>query len=100
VGRWAGDAYFGGNPWFPVTLGFAELHYRIAALSGDRRAFEKAEAWMALVEEVAPEGDALPEQFDRATGAPVSCLALTWSAAAFIGAATARFAARQAMASR
>ena len=34
--------------------------------------------------------DALPEQLDRATGAPVSCKALTWSAAAFIGAAAAR----------
>ncbi|MFC3169628.1 glycoside hydrolase family 15 protein [Paracoccus fontiphilus] len=26
VGRWAGDAYFGGNPWYPATLGFAELY--------------------------------------------------------------------------
>ncbi len=100
IGRWAGDSYFGGNPWFPVTLGFAELHHRLAARTGDRAAYAKAEAWMALIEEVAPAGDALPEQFDRATGAPVSCLALTWSAAAFIGAATARAAARQAMASR
>jgi glucoamylase len=82
-----------------VTLGCAELHYRIAA-KGRRGAWEKAEAWMALVEEVAPEGDALPEQFDRMTGAPVSCPALTWSAAAFIGAAAARDEARQAMASR
>ena len=55
---------------------------------------------MALIEDMAPEGDALPEQFDRSTGAPVSCLALTWSAAAFIGAATARKDARQAMAAR
>jgi glucoamylase len=99
MGRWDGDAFFGGNPWFPVTLGCAELHYRIAAM-GRRGAWEKAEAWMALVEEVAPGGDALPEQFDRMTGAPVSCPALTWSAAAFIGAAAARDEARQAMASR
>ncbi len=100
MGRWRADAYFGGNPWYPVTLGFAELHYRIAARTGDRWAFDRAEAWMALIEEVAPDGDALPEQFDRATGAPVSCLALSWSAAAFIGAATARAAARQATVSR
>lgn len=100
MGRWRDDAFFGGNPWVPVTLGCAELHYRIATLTRARRAYDKAEAWMALIEELAPEGDALPEQFDRATGAPVSCLALTWSAAAFIGAATAREKARQAMASR
>lgn len=100
MGRWAGDAFFGGNPWFPVTLGCAELHYRIAATTRSREPWDKAEAWMALVEEVAPKGDALPEQFDRATGAPVSCPALTWSAAAFIGAAAARDEARQAMASR
>lgn len=100
MGRWRDDAFFGGNPWFPVTLGFAELHYRIAMLTGEQWSYDKAEAWMALVEEVAPEGDDLPEQFDRRTGAPRSCLALTWSAAAFIGAATAREDARQALAAR
>lgn len=98
IGRWAGDAYFGGNPWYPVTLGFAELHYLIAEKICDREAFAKAEAWMALIEGVAPEGDDLPEQFHRETGAPVSCRALTWSAAAFLGAEAARRAALQAMA--
>ena len=39
---------------------------------------------------------ALPEQFDRASCAPVSCLALSWSAAAFLGAAEARLVALQA----
>jgi len=98
IGRWADDVYFGGNPWFPTTLGFAELHYRIAAAGGPdaSAAFARAEQWMALVREVAPEGDALPEQFDRAHGRPTGCLALTWSAAAFIGAAEARAAALQA----
>jgi glucoamylase len=100
MGRWPGDAYFGGNPWYPVTLGCAELHYRVATLTGAACAYEKGEAWMALIEEVAPAGDDLPEQFDRATGAPVSCLALTWSAAALIGAATAREGARQTLAAR
>jgi glucoamylase len=97
MGRWTEDLYFDGNPWFPVTLGCAELAYRIAALRMDAAAWEKAELWMALVEEVAPPGDALPEQFHRETGAPVSCPALTWSAAAFIGAASARDAAAQAL---
>ncbi len=100
MGRWRDDVFFGGNPWFPVTMGLAELHYRLACLTGEAAALHKAEAWMALVEDVAPPGDALPEQFDRATGEPVSCRALTWSAAAFIGAVAARDAALQAMASR
>lgn len=100
MGRWDNDLFFGGNPWIPVTLGCAELHYRIAATTGDRKAWAKAEAWMALIEEVAPGGDALPEQFDRETGDPASCPALTWSAAAFIGAAAAREEARQATAPR
>jgi len=100
IGRWAEDRFFGGNPWYPVTLGFAELHYRIAALRQDAGSWAKAEAWMALIEEVAPEGEDLPEQFHRETGAPVSCRALTWSAAAFLGAAAAREAALQAMRSR
>ena len=90
MGRFAADDFFGGHPWYPVTLGFAELHYRIAALTGSGADFARAEAWLDLIAEVAPEGDALPEQFDRITGAPVSCRALTWSAAAFIAAAAAR----------
>jgi glucoamylase len=90
IGRWADDVFFGGNPWLPVTLGFAEYHYRLAAMTGDAEAIRRGDGYMALVWEVAPEGDDLPEQFDRATGAPVSCRGLTWSAAAFIAAAAAR----------
>ncbi|SEN24628.1 glucoamylase [Paracoccus alcaliphilus] len=97
IGRWAGDAYFDGNPWYPTTLGFAELHYRIAADSGEAAAFTKAEAWMHLIETVAPRPPGpLPEQFDRRTGAPRSCMDLTWSAAAFLEAVAARDAALQA----
>ena len=98
IGRWAGDVYFDGNPWYPNTLGFAELHYRIAAATRDPSAFAKADAWMALIEAVAPAPGPLPEQFDRTPGAPTSCLTLTWSAAAFLQAAAARDAALQAMA--
>lgn len=91
IGRWAQDVYFEGNPWFPATLGFAELHYRIAAATGDRAAFAKAEGWTALIERVAPRPPGpLPEQFDARSGAPASCLDLTWSAAAFLEAAHAR----------
>ncbi|WP_428928915.1 glycoside hydrolase family 15 protein [Marinibacterium sp. SX1] len=99
IGRWDTDVYFGGNPWFPNTLGMAELHYRLAALDRDRAAFDRAEGWMALVHEVAPDPDQpLAEQFDRSTGAPTSCLMLTWSAAAFLEATGARETAVQALA--
>ena len=97
IGRFATDVYFDGNPWYPTTLGFAELHYRIAALTGETGAFAKAEGWMALVQALTPSPGPLPEQFDRASGAPASCLNLTWSAAAFLEAAAARDAALQAM---
>lgn len=97
IGRWAEDAFFDGNPWYPATLGFAELHYRIARQTGEEEAFERAEAWMALIEEVAPQDDDLPEQFHRETGRPESCRALTWSAAAFLGAEAARRSALQLM---
>lgn len=91
IGRWEDDAYFGGNPWVPNTLGFAELHYRIAALTGNRAAFQRAELWLRIIQDIAPDPDIpLPEQFDRTTGAPTSCLALTWSAAAFLEATGAR----------
>jgi glucoamylase len=99
IGRWAGDVYFDGNPWYPTTLGFAELHYRMAFATGDMAAFAKAEAWMRLIQQVAPTPvGPLPEQFHRRTGAPVSCLDLAWSAAAFLEAAAARDLTIQAMA--
>ncbi|KGJ05334.1 glucoamylase [Paracoccus halophilus] len=98
IGRWLGDAYFDGNPWYPATLGFAELHYRIAA-TGEPGAFARAEAWMHLIQQVAPQpAGPLPEQFDRRDGRPVSCLDLAWSAAAFLAAAAARDMALQARA--
>lgn len=30
IGRFTDDVYFGGNPWYLTTVGFAELYYRIA----------------------------------------------------------------------
>lgn len=91
VGRWRGDLYFEGQPWYPATLGFAAIDYRIAAMNRDLRAFARAEARLALVARVAPRpAGPLPEQFDRDSGVPRSCLALSWSAAAFLEAAAAR----------
>jgi len=97
LGRWREDAFFGGNPWYPVTLGAAEFEYRLALRRRERGAFARAEARMALIQTVAPDGDALPEQFDRVTGAARSSPDLTWSAAAFLGAAAARQAALDAL---
>ncbi len=90
MGRWEADVFFDGNPWFPVTLGFAEYHYRRAALTGDQQAFKRGDAFLQTVRDYAPEGDDLPEQFHRETGAPTSSPALTWSSAAFLAAAAAR----------
>lgn len=97
IGRFKEDGFFGGNPWLPVTLGFAELHYKIAALSNCDRACERADTWMALIRDFIPDDRPLPEQIDRHTGAPTSCLDLSWSAAAFIGAAEARICAQVAL---
>lgn len=91
VGRWRDDLYFEGQPWYPTTLGFAAIGYRIAAIAGDPAAFARAEARLALIAQLAPDPPgALPEQFDRQSGAPRSCLALSWSAAAFLETAHAR----------
>ncbi|MFK7763714.1 MAG: glycoside hydrolase family 15 protein [Roseobacter sp.] len=89
IGRFKADDFFGGNPWLPITLGFAELHYKIAVLFDCDRAFKRADRGMALIRKFIPDDHALPEQIDRHTGAPTSCLNLSWSAAAFIGAAEA-----------
>ncbi|WP_172329960.1 glycoside hydrolase family 15 protein [Mangrovicoccus sp. HB161399] len=97
MGRWREDVFFGGNPWYPCTLACAELDYRLAAMHRDRTRFGRGEARMQMVLDLAPEGDALPEQFDRLTGAPRSCPALTWSSAAFLQAAEARDLACQAL---
>ena len=38
-GRYAGDTYYGGNPFVFITLEFAEAYYRIAALLARRRSY-------------------------------------------------------------
>ncbi len=95
VGRWPEDVYFGGNPWLPTSLGFAEFHFRRAATApdGDQagRALAHGEAYLAAIARILPDATAfLPEQLDRTTGAPTSSRNLTWSHAALIAAAEAR----------
>jgi len=89
IGRREGDAFFGGNPWLPTTLGFAQWRYALASVTGESAEFARGDALMARLRAVAP-ASGWPEQLDRATGAPQSSPALTWSAAAFLSALEAR----------
>jgi len=119
IGRGPDDRYFGGNPWLPTTLGFAEFHYALArhVLGAEPEAVRVVAEYLARTRDTAPvagiatlarglmaEGDAfletvqrfapvdgrLPEQIDRQTGAPRSCPDLTWSHAALVSAIEAR----------
>ena len=94
VGRWPGDVFFGGNPWLPTSFGFAEFYYRRATRMAARQeaaeTVARGDAFLAAVSRHIPEPGPLPEQLDKATGAPVSSRNLTWSHAALIAAAEAR----------
>ncbi|MFA6029436.1 MAG: glycoside hydrolase family 15 protein [Elusimicrobiota bacterium] len=43
LGRYQGDEYFGGNAFVFITLGYAELHYRLARLLADRYGYSATE---------------------------------------------------------
>jgi glucoamylase len=92
LGRYKGDRFFGGGAWYPTTLAAASLYYRRARRPGqDRDALlKRGDDFMATVRELTPPDGALSEQVDRATGAQTSARHLTWSYAAFIGAARER----------
>nr|WP_232372672.1 glycoside hydrolase family 15 protein [Acuticoccus mangrovi] len=90
VGRFPGDVYFGGNPWLPTSLGFAEFHFRRARLLGYEAELVAGTRYLEAVRRALPQPGALPEQLDRTTGAPTSCRDLTWSHAALLAAAQAR----------
>lgn len=122
IGRNPADRYFGGNPWLPTTLGFAELHFVLSArvastgpLPGDALTarflavagagvetqagalLARGEAFLAAVAQVAPDDGRLPEQVDAVTGRPRSCPDLTWSHAALLSALGARQVAQSAL---
>ena len=120
IGRYANDAYYGGNPWYLATLAAAEFYFRLAialrsgaempATSENARfrerlgdgspakaAFERGDTFMRTVRAYTPAGGDLSEQFDRATGAQTSAKQLAWSYAAFITAAASRRRAVQAI---
>lgn len=88
LGRYPGDVYHGGNPWFICTLAAAEFCYRAARHDAALRA--RGDAYLATVRAFAPAHGALSEQFDGDSGAPVSARHLAWSYAAFISCVDAR----------
>jgi glucoamylase len=127
MGRYANDAYYGGNPWYLATLAAAEFYFRLAiALRSDAemtatsenarfrrgliaadgvresRAFaaaaiERGDSFMRTVQAFTPASGDLSEQFDRTTGAQTSAKHLAWSYAAFLTAAASRRQAVQAI---
>jgi len=92
IGRYRGDKYFGGGAWYPTTLAAASLCYRLAQHPNEDRAalIRRGDAFMATIRALTPDEGALSEQVDRVTGAQTSARNLTWSYAAFIGAARLR----------
>jgi glucoamylase len=120
LGRYARDAYYGGNPWYLATLAAAEFYFRLATalqsgaqlavtednarfregLAGEsptKAALERGDMFMRTVQAYTPPSGDLSEQFDRATGAQTSAKRLAWSYAAFITAAASRRQAAQAI---
>ncbi len=127
MGRYANDAYYGGNPWYLATLAAAEFHFRLAfallsgaetpAASKNERfrrqlipadgapespgsaaaALKRGDMFMRTVQAYTPARGDLSEQFDRTTGAQLSAKHLAWSYAAFITAAASRRRAVQAI---
>jgi glucoamylase len=120
MGRYAKDAYYGGNPWYLATLGAAEFYFKLAIvlrsgaeltvtddnarfgehLTGEsptKAAFERGDMFMRTVQAYTPPSGDLSEQLDRATGAQTSAKCLAWSYAAFITAAASRRQAAQAI---
>lgn len=92
LGRYRGDRYFRGGAWYPTTLAAAGLYYRRAqgAAADCDALLARGDAVMEAVRGVTPADGALSEQVDRSTGQQTSARHLTWSYAAFIGAARAR----------
>jgi glucoamylase len=86
LGRYAGDTYYGGGPWYAATLAAAEFCYR----AGD---IARGDGYMQTVRDFTPDSGDLSEQFDRDSGVQTSARHLAWSYAAFLTATTARRAA-------
>jgi glucoamylase len=70
-----------------TTLAAAALCYRRAARAADPAFVARGDAFMTVVHDLMPADGHMAEQLDRNTGAPASARDLTWSYAAFVGAA-------------
>lgn len=92
LGRYPGDAYYGGGAWYVSTLAAAEFCFRRAALPDMPRTdlLRRGNAWLAMVRAYTPASGDMSEQFDRRTGAQTSARRLGWSYAAFISCIAAR----------
>ena len=90
LGRYPGDVYQGGNPWYLTTLAAAEFCYRAAADIVDAALLTRGDAFLETVRDHVPASGDMPEQFDRSTGEPRSARHLAWSYAAFISCVAAR----------
>jgi glucoamylase len=94
MGRYLGDDYFGGNPWFITTMAEGELYYRQAekAKSNASRLelIQKGDAFLTTALKSIPESGMIAEQFDMKTGSPISSHDLSWGYAALITGAIAR----------
>jgi len=83
LGRYEGDTYFDGGAFLPCCFALAEYRYR-------RSERARGDAVLDFLRRFLPESGLLPEQLDRASGAPRSARDLAWSHAAFVTAAAAR----------
>jgi glucoamylase len=118
MGRYADDAYYGGNAWYLATLAAAEFYFKLAIAmqsgaemvattdnarfrrrlsaaggAGDSpvaAAIVRGDSFMRTVQGYTPASGELSEQFDRLTGAPTSAKHLAWSYAAFLTAVASR----------
>ena len=96
LGRYPGDVYYSGGPYYFSTLAAAELCYRAAC--GAAAACElvrRGDAFLETVRAFTPQSGDLSEQFDRRTGEQTSAKHLAWSYAAFISCISARQQARR-----
>ncbi len=77
IGRYPGDAYHGGNPWFITTLWMALYNCRLGN-------FEKAKTLIDWSAKHVDELQLFAEQVNRENGEPISASPLAWSHAMFI----------------
>ncbi|MBN2982144.1 glycoside hydrolase family 15 protein [Cohnella algarum] len=77
IKRYENDPYIGGNPWILTTLWLA--HYRT-----EIGQYEEARKLLRWAIDHRTETGLLPEQVDKASGAPAWIVPLTWSHAMFV----------------